>query len=453
MKGAHLFLYGMRRIGIIFVWICLVFVSSGPVFASLSESPDQVSMRIKEFLQDEDYESAMSEALDLYRLGKAKKQDLLVVQSLETVGHIYYDVSCYEEAAAQFKEALGLLDQLDENREGLTRKEILNKQIPMASLLLESYIYLGRFEEARGEVIRYKELIMCQEELNRAQGDNYPVEREYGLLNSLRLKLSLGEDHMEEAEAVFMETQAFEKSLSSESDHAGWVYFSTLAFYYEKTGNLPMALKYADQALDIERVPEVLRLKADILEGQGRLEDTFALYDEIYAYEEKRNSATFLRQIDQLRTLHRINDQEAQDREWAYSHKVMRQKHNQLLFSLVVIAILSILLYILYRYIIRTQRLKNELQQEKEALQEVEKKLMAQRLKAEEASRMKSVFVANMSHDIRNPLNAIANLSDLLADDDLSPEEKKNYVSQLKNNTTLMLKILSDVLDQSRMED
>lgn len=453
MKKDHLFLYGMRWIGILLVWICLVFVGSSPVFASLTESPEQMSMRIKKLLQEKDYESAMSEALDLYHFAKVKKQDFLVVQSLESIGLIYYEVSCYEEAAAQFKEALELLDHLDKDREGLNGEELLNRRIPMAGLLLESYIYQGRFGEAEQEIIRYKDLIVRQEEQNRTQGDHYPVEREYGLLNSLRLKLYLGMDKMEEAKGALMEAQAFDGDLSSDRDHAKWVYLSTLASFYKKVDDPSMALKYVDQALGLERVPEVLRLKADILKEQGRLEETFVLYDEIYEYEEKQNSATFLRQIDQLRTLHRINDQEAQDREWAYSHKVMRQKHNQLVFSLALIAILSILLYILYRYIIRAQRLKDELQQEKEALQEAESRLDAQRLKAEEASRMKSVFVANMSHEIRNPLNVIVSLSDLLGRDDLSTEEKKNYVSQLRNNTEQMLNQLGDVLDQSHRED
>lgn len=71
--------------------------------------------------------------------------------------------------------------------------------------------------------------------------------------------------------------------------------------------------------------------------------------------------------------------------------------------------------------------------------------------KVETASRLKSAFLANMSHEIRTPLNAIVGFSNLLAEVD-DPEERKEYVSIIQHNNQLLLRLINDILDISRME-
>ena len=83
---------------------------------------------------------------------------------------------------------------------------------------------------------------------------------------------------------------------------------------------------------------------------------------------------------------------------------------------------------------------------------------MAQELKilkdkAELSDRLKSAFLANMSHEIRTPLNAIVGFSDLLKDlDAFSPEEVKQFVETININCTLLLALINDILDLSRIE-
>ena len=73
--------------------------------------------------------------------------------------------------------------------------------------------------------------------------------------------------------------------------------------------------------------------------------------------------------------------------------------------------------------------------------------------KAESASRLKSAFIANMNHEIRTPLNAIVGFSEILSQpNDLTDEERRNYVSIINNNNELLLQLVSDVLDISRMD-
>lgn len=88
------------------------------------------------------------------------------------------------------------------------------------------------------------------------------------------------------------------------------------------------------------------------------------------------------------------------------------------------------------------------IQQSKEAEQE----LINARQKAEESDKMKSAFLANMSHEIRTPLNAIAGFSELLIDEATESKEKKEYSAIIQNNTDLMLTLVNDVLDLSKMK-
>lgn len=71
--------------------------------------------------------------------------------------------------------------------------------------------------------------------------------------------------------------------------------------------------------------------------------------------------------------------------------------------------------------------------------------------KAEESNRLKSAFIANMSHEIRTPLNAIVGFSSLIADMDSAPE-RQEYAKLVNMNNELLLRMVGDVLDASRLE-
>lgn len=73
------------------------------------------------------------------------------------------------------------------------------------------------------------------------------------------------------------------------------------------------------------------------------------------------------------------------------------------------------------------------------------------REKAERSDKLKSAFLANMSHEIRTPLNAIVGFSQLLQQTD-DPEERKEYSAIIEHNNTLLLKLINDILDLSRIE-
>ncbi|MDH6534863.1 PAS domain-containing sensor histidine kinase [Parabacteroides sp. 52] len=81
----------------------------------------------------------------------------------------------------------------------------------------------------------------------------------------------------------------------------------------------------------------------------------------------------------------------------------------------------------------------------------IEQELRDAKHKAEESNRLKSAFLANMSHEIRTPLNAIVGFSNILISTE-DENEKQEYIRIIEKNNTLLLQLVSDILDLSKME-
>ncbi|MDD2952358.1 MAG: ATP-binding protein [Parabacteroides sp.] len=113
----------------------------------------------------------------------------------------------------------------------------------------------------------------------------------------------------------------------------------------------------------------------------------------------------------------------------------------------IVITILTTGLWKLYS---REQKYK-ELAQAKLVKQNEELEVALE--KAKESDQMKSAFLANMSHEIRTPLNAIVGFSNLMNTDiELSKEERENFTELINRNSDLLLNLINDILDLSRIE-
>ncbi|MCP9610714.1 sensor histidine kinase [Coprobacter tertius] len=95
-------------------------------------------------------------------------------------------------------------------------------------------------------------------------------------------------------------------------------------------------------------------------------------------------------------------------------------------------------------FYLRTKRIK-------EHLEKSEKELIIAKEHAEESSRLKTAFLANMSHEIRTPLNAIVGFSAVLAEENENPEQQE-YLNIIQKNSDLLLRLINDILDVSRLE-
>ena len=110
-----------------------------------------------------------------------------------------------------------------------------------------------------------------------------------------------------------------------------------------------------------------------------------------------------------------------------------------------ILVVLSAGLFVSLYFYYHTKKLKDELQESESALRDAKDR-------AEVSSRLKSAFLANMSHEIRTPLNAIVGFSDVLASGGSSEDEQQGYVDIIKTNSDLLLRLINDILDVSRLE-
>ncbi len=119
-------------------------------------------------------------------------------------------------------------------------------------------------------------------------------------------------------------------------------------------------------------------------------------------------------------------------------------KYSHYIELLVAGILLLVLLLFVTWLLLRMRRLKL-------TLEEREGQLVVAREKAEESDMLKSAFLANMSHEIRTPLNAIVGFSSILAETD-EEQEKREYISIIENNNALLLQLIGDILDLSKIE-
>ena len=110
--------------------------------------------------------------------------------------------------------------------------------------------------------------------------------------------------------------------------------------------------------------------------------------------------------------------------------------------ALFLILVLGLCISLFYYF--RTKRLKDDLLKS-------EKDLRVAKDRAEESNRLKSAFLANMSHEIRTPLNAIVGFSSLMGETG-DMEEKRQYMAIIEENNDLLLQLISDILDLSKIE-
>lgn len=81
-----------------------------------------------------------------------------------------------------------------------------------------------------------------------------------------------------------------------------------------------------------------------------------------------------------------------------------------------------------------------------------EKQMETEKIKAEERNRAKNVFLSNMSHDIRTPMNAIIGYTNLAEREDVTFEDMKDYLGKIKSSSNHLLALINDILEMSRIE-
>ena len=165
---------------------------------------------------------------------------------------------------------------------------------------------------------------------------------------------------------------------------------------------------------------------------QGKSMAACLLYQELYSTVDTLTAEGYVRQINILRAKYQIDQMEIASRE----------EHNKFITGILTGSILLVFIFIIITIILRKQRQEIALSTQK---------LEHLRTNAENATSAKSIFLSNMSHEIRTPLNAIVGFSSILATE-VSEEERVEYLDIIERNNELLLQLINDILDLSKIE-
>lgn len=390
------------------------------------------------YLINGDYELAMNEAVRQQMLSEKEDNKQGLITSSENLGLIYLLIGRDSAALDAFEKGLEVLKELGDQPD---------YEIQLMSYMPISYLKLAKLDKAK-EMLNYFGTLLQKMERSSYYSNNYPFRRKKCLLYSFYIELYVAQNNRRKA------SEAVKKASSYMQDNIGAdvssVYNQAMARYYYFIKDYQQALVSIDKVLKLKEMVDLMKLKVEILRIIGRKDEALEVCKKMLELVEQSNINAFNRQLNQLRVLHELNEKEKQARELDFQRVQLSHKQKQLLGVSLLLVLLLILLYMLFRYANRTRKLKNDLQKERVSLIESGKNLRIAKDKAEEADRLKTSFLANISHEIRTPLNAIVGFSQLL--EDASDEERAEFIKIISNNSELLLSLVNDVLDLSRLE-
>lgn len=401
---------------------------------------DSYSLVCFQELYDKNYESALDKANRLYQLAKDFGNANGMIASYETIGLIYMETFRYVEAIKSFREGLKLQCQQKDPRYAY--------QFQFMSYIIESNLKLKDYkgaEAALGEA--YKLIEQC-----KTTEVYFPVDRCVWLLDCYNVEMYVALKMPEKAEAHIISANKYK---DIDDFYVFCYYHLVSASYFQSLGNYDQALENVDMVLSQtgdDYLP-ALKMKAELLLNAGKEQDAALLYHKSVNLIDSTYNESMSKQINQLRTIHEVDKLELKNKQIE-----LETGRYKLAVTIVLVVVLFLALVVILVHYIRVNRMKKlleesdkELKKDKEQLILSEKELSIAKEKAEASNRLKDVFLSNLSHEIRTPLNSIVGFSSLLGK--IKDEaEMKEYVSIIRQNSDLLLKLVNDTISVSLLQ-
>lgn len=412
-----------------------------------NEYPDALflarSLVALDYVWSRDYELAMNETILLLRLAEREQQEFGMIRGYKNKAIIYQMVGQDSSAMVAFRKGLFWLDKNRSEDQAAFEMEFLTDMIV-------SMLHLDLLDEAEQLLKRSEKHLGFLEMKREIKGYVIPVDHYKCLLNSFFSELYTRKGELRKAKEYLSKATAIVDD--SLEHYALYAYYHAVALYYLKTGDEQKALDAVDAICQFVEDPDILKLKINILRKFEHYQEATKVYKDMLKMNTSLNDEAFSKQIDQLRILNNLSDSQKQARELEYQDLQIASKQHQLVIICLTIALLLVLGFLLLRLSLRTRRLKDELLRERESLVASEKQLRIVKENAEKANQMKTAFILNISHEVRTPLNAIVGFSELLGDDSFPEEEKKRFAFTINHSAGLLMNLINDVLELSRLE-
>lgn len=363
---------------------------------------------------------AIAQSDQMYSKARALAYPFGNALALNAMGEVYSYTGRLREAGAAYKESLRLLDGMD------------GEDVHIRMLLVELIDYNLRIRNVNG-ASRYL-----------ARLNLYPEDRlsplELAMRHISNASCQLFKGDLKAASHCLVQIGQLETQLIPEIQQ----YLLIIdARYLVATGEHEAALTAYNDFLQTEYArinhniyKEALLEKADLLVKMGNKEEAYGQYGKVFSYIKTSFEKNYPKEIDRLCTRFQAD-------QLAYQNERDRIVSMRFYLAGITVSVLFLifLLVLGWKKIFRLKRS----QMRQEAMKE----------KAVQAIQRKNMFLSNMSHEVRTPLNAIVGFSAVLTDEDESfdDESRREFSEIIKVNSFQLLKLINDILDFSDFEN
>lgn len=363
---------------------------------------------------------AIAQSDQMYSKARALAYPFGNALALNAMGEVYSYTGRLREAGAAYEESLRLLDGMD------------GEDVHIRMLLVELIDYNLRIRNVNG-ASRYL-----------ARLNLYPEDRlsplELAMRHISNASCQLFKGDLKAASHCLAQIGQLEAQLIPEIRQ----YLLIIdARYLVATGAHEAALTAYNDFLQTEYArinhniyKEALLEKADLLVKMGNKEEAYGQYDKVFSYIKTSFEKNYPKEIDRLCTRFQAD-------QLAYQNERDRIVSMRFYLAGIIVSVLF-LIFLLVLGWKKIFRLKHS-QMRQEAMKE----------KAVQAIQRKNMFLSNMSHEVRTPLNAIVGFSAVLTDEDESfdDESRREFSEIIKVNSFQLLKLINDILDFSDFEN
>lgn len=381
---------------------------------------EQERILIKSSLFRGEIRMAIAQSDQMYSKARALAYPFGNALALNAMGEVYSYTGRLREAGAAYEESLRLLDGMD------------GEDVHIRMLLVELIDYNLRIRNVNG-ASRYL-----------ARLNLYPEDRlsplELAMRHISNASCQLFKGDLKAASHCLVQIGQLEAQLIPEIRQ----YLLIIdARYLVATGEHEAALTAYNDFLQTEYArinhniyKEALLEKADLLVKMGNKEEAYGQYGKVFSYIKTSFEKNYPKEIDRLCTRFQAD-------QLAYQNERDRIVSMRFYLAGIIVSVLFLifLLVLGWKKIFRLKRS----QMRQEAMKE----------KAVQAIQRKNMFLSNMSHEVRTPLNAIVGFSAVLTDEDESfdDESRREFSEIIKVNSFQLLKLINDILDFSDFEN
>ena len=359
---------------------------------------------------------AIAQSDQMYSKARALAYPFGNALALNAMGEVYSYTGRLRDAGAAYEESLKLLDGMD------------GEDVHIRMLLVELIDYNLRIRNVNG-ASRYLARLNLYPE-----GRLSPLELAMRHISNASCQLFKGD--LKAASHCLVQIGQLETQLIPEIQQ----YLLIIdARYLVATGEHEAALTAYNDFLQTEYArinhniyKEALLEKADLLVKMGNKEEAYGQYGKVFSYIKTSFEKNYPKEIDQLCTRFQAD-------QLAYQNEHDRIVSMRFYLAGIIVSVLF-LIFLLVLGWKKIFRLKHS-QMRQEAMKE----------KAVQAIQRKNMFLSNMSHEVRTPLNAIVGFSGLMATA-TSEEEKKMYTDIISENNERLLRLVNDIFDLSQID-